>query len=407
MARHGARRRALVLVAGLALALASGLTACSSSADDSAPSGATESPAPSAVPLEPPPAAPSPTPDPSAEVPVPRSAPPPLLYDTYDLSGAVTGPGHHAFLADPDDPTSVVTTYEELRDGTATALLIHTRDAHGISRTDLYDAIEPGDLFEWHQAADCFVRYQVTAVKPDPTGTVPQKLLAVAWMTYAFAGCSGTIAPDTAATLDWSALPDLGGTSLTTPIVHGSFQLAPEEWEGTLEDYEVRPPPEATVAAIDAIHATWTAPARTVERAQELPYWRTPELPSDWRFLGAGISNDIDPYGYVATWRSPTGSGLDIDGTHAGTRWWPQAAVHRFPNGEVVVRETRVIAGRPAFVDYMTVAVAYDPIVAIIYLYDPATDGEYRILVDRNTTFPDLDAAIALVASLFAHPNAP
>ncbi|MCY3887897.1 MAG: hypothetical protein OXG19_09410 [Chloroflexi bacterium] len=57
-----------------------------------------------------------------------------MRYDTYDLSGAVAEPGHYAFLADPDDPASAVSTYEGLRDGTTTALLIHTHDAHGISR---------------------------------------------------------------------------------------------------------------------------------------------------------------------------------------------------------------------------------------------------------------------------------
>ena len=31
----------------------------------------------------------------------------------------------------------------------------------------------PGDLFEWYEADDCFVRYTVTEVKPDPTGDRP------------------------------------------------------------------------------------------------------------------------------------------------------------------------------------------------------------------------------------------
>ena len=125
------------------------------------------------------------------------------------------------------------------------ALLIHTADAHGVTQADRYAAVEPGDLFEWRQAADCFVRYQVTEVKPDPTGTVPQKLLAIEWMTYAFAGCSGAIATTTAGTLDWSALPDLGGTSLATPVVHGIYQIVPEGWTGTTEAGEVHRPPRS------------------------------------------------------------------------------------------------------------------------------------------------------------------
>ena len=238
MAQHGVRLT-LLLVTGLALAVS--LTACDGSSGDGpestvpdeSPAPATPAPAPETLqpPITPPdpplpeppaepvepraPAASPPTDEPtttaSEEAPVPVPETTPLLYDTYDLSGAVAEPGHYAFLVDPGDLTSVVTTYEGLRDGTTIALLIHTRDAHGIPQTALYDAVAPGDLFEWRQTDDCFVRYQVTEVQPDPSGPVPQKLLSVAWMTYAFTGCSGTIATTTAATLDWSDLPDLGG----------------------------------------------------------------------------------------------------------------------------------------------------------------------------------------------------
>ena len=62
-------------------------------------------------------------------------------YDTYDTTGAVATSGSYAFLANQSDTTSVVTTYEALRDGTATALLIHESDAGGTSRDDVYDAV--------------------------------------------------------------------------------------------------------------------------------------------------------------------------------------------------------------------------------------------------------------------------
>ena len=101
----------------------------------------------------------------------PLPSPTTFRYDTYDTTGEVAEPGSYAFLADPADTTSAVTTYEALRDGTTTALLIHKSDAHGASQAALYDAVEAGDLFEWHEADDCFVRYKVTEVKPDPTGT--------------------------------------------------------------------------------------------------------------------------------------------------------------------------------------------------------------------------------------------
>ena len=122
---------------------------------------------------------PSPTPVPATATPSPTPVAPEATtfrYDTYDTTGAVATAGSYAFLSNPDDTTTAVATYEALRDGTTTALLIHTSDADGASRADVYDAVEAGDLFEWHQADDCFVRYTVTEVKPDPTGTVPRKL---------------------------------------------------------------------------------------------------------------------------------------------------------------------------------------------------------------------------------------
>ena len=103
-------------------------------------------------------------------------------YSSYDTTGAVATAGSYAFLmpdddAEDEDATAPVTTYEALRDGTTTALLIHKSDAHGASQAALYDTVEAGDTFEWKEADDCFVRYTVTAVKPDPAGTVPRKLL--------------------------------------------------------------------------------------------------------------------------------------------------------------------------------------------------------------------------------------
>ena len=85
-------------------------------------------------------------------------------YDSYDTTGEVAEPGSYAFLADPADTTSAVTTYEGLRDGTTTALRIHETDADGVSRAAFLDTVEVGDLFEWREADDCFVRYTVTEV---------------------------------------------------------------------------------------------------------------------------------------------------------------------------------------------------------------------------------------------------
>ena len=447
MARHDVRRLTFLLVLALVLALAGGLAACGGSSDndpppvapveptgpDASPPPAPATPAPPAAeipqhptapaipePVEPAapaafpatdespsppsalPAAPvePPMPDPPAEVQAPGSAPPPVLYDTYDLSGAVTGPGHHAFLADPDDPTSVVTTYEGLRNGTTTALLIHKHDGYGASQAALYDAVEPGDLVEWRQAANCFVRYQVTEVQPDPTGTVPQKLLAVAWMTYAFSGCSGPITTTTAATLDWSDLPDLGGTSLTVPIRHGPFQIVPENWTGVTEASTRHEPP-----AYNRDNPSYT---ESLAEARRLPYWREPELPDGWGdFAYAAADPEDTIYGYEAGYRSPAGGiGLRIKGEHLVGRGWPRDAAWR-PNGDDLgVTETRVIAGRPAQVIYGPLGPGHDPLFPVmLWIFDPATESRYTVVaLTKSLLGANVDGVIAIARSLFENP---
>ena len=334
--------------------------------------------------------------------------PPSLLYDTYDLTGAVAEPGHYTFLADPNDPASVVTTYEGLRDGTAMALLVHTHDAHGIPRAELYDAVEPGDLFEWKQADDCFVRYMVTET-PAPAAGATARKFGVARMTYAFTGCSGAVATGTAATLDWADLPDLGGTSLTVPVVHGAFQIVPAGWEGVVEETFLQPPPQATRDTLETIQTTWMAPAGTLARAAELPYWRTPALPDTWTFTGAGLSRDVVPYGYIAEWTGPGGSGhLTIDGTHAEIRRWPHEASRTLAvTDELFVKETRIIAGRPAYVSYTPAPNGQFASIRI-YIYDPATEAQYRLAgIVGGVALPDVASVIAIARSLFEPPNAP
>ena len=367
---------------------------------DELASTATAASEPAAAPVEPPTGDPSAAPDEAEAL--------PLLYDTYDLTGAVAEPGHYAFLADPNDPASVVTTYEGLRDGTATALLVHTHDAHGIPRAELYDAVEPGDLFEWKQADDCFVRYMVTET-PAPAAGATARKFGVAWMTYAFTGCSGAVATGTAATLDWADLPDLGGTSLTVPVVHGAFQIVPAGWEGVVEETFLQPPPQATRDTLETIQTTWMAPAGTLARAAELPYWRTPALPDTWTFTGAGLSRDVVPYGYIAEWTGPGGSGhLTIDGTHAEIRRWPHEASRTLAvTDELFVKETRIIAGRPAYVSYTPAPNGQFASIRI-YIYDPATEAQYRLAgIVGGVALPDVASVIAIARSLFEPPNAP
>ncbi len=283
-----------------------------------------------------------PTPSPTPAEPVEPATT--FRYDTYDFTGPVATPGSYAFLADADDPSSVVMTYEGLRGGTVTALLIHTTDADGVSRANVYDAVEAGDLFEWHQADDCFVRYTVTGIMADPTGTVPRKLLAVEWMTYAFTGCSGDIAPDISATFAWGSLPDLGGVDLAAPVVHGTYQLVPPNWEGKTMAVTRHDPPDTSPdfeTSVDTLAAA---------RAQDFPYWREPNvMPEGWELSRAWEGGmDAPWYGFCSVYvNNPRGMVLDACGAFKSVRRFATES-HYFVQAGLVTRETRVIAGRPA-----------------------------------------------------------
>ena len=362
------------------------------------------SPPPAETP--PPPATPpdAPIPEPPAEPAAPgEPAPRSFRYDTYDRSGAVTEPGQYVFLADPADPASVVTTYEGLRDGTATALLIHTHDAHGVPQADLYGTVEAGDLVEWKQAADCFVRYQVTAV-PDPPGDAVTRAFGVAWMTYAFTGCSGVISTTGTTTVDvtWGAvLSDLGGPTLTVPIRHGGAQILPRGWTGVVEAEHIVFPP-----AYNPDPFFWTD---SLEEARRLPYWRDPVLPDGWRFGRAGTPGDAVAYGYVAYFISDEGgTGLELIGRHANPLGWNRPAAWHPTNGSLFVTETRVIAGRPAWVQYSPPGPLHRVSGARLVVFDPATASQY-LLDGKNLGFggAGVDRLIAIAASLFEPPNAP
>ena len=329
------------------------------------------------------------------------------LYDTYDTTGEVAEPGSYAFLADPADTTSAVTTYEALRDGTTTALLIHKSDAHGASQAALYDAVEAGDLFEWHEADDCFVRYKVTEVKPDPAGAVPRKLLAVEWMTFAFTGCSGVVSANAVATVDWGELPDLGGTGLTAPVVHGIYQLVPAGWAGTTREPEVNLPSGNS----------YEDPVRTenLADAKALPYWRDPELPEGWAFGWASSGGLSDPaYGYCATYLTePRPSplhggelrrirGVEVCGYHADARLDVERA--SWLNGSSV-SETRTIAGRPARITYSPLGPNHNDAAYVrVWVYDAATESEYFLIGDGRLRGDDVDPVIAIARSLFESP---
>ena len=321
-----------------------------------------------------------------------------LTYGAPTTSGSVTDAGDYAFLTDPDDLTTMVTTYEGLRDGSTTGLVIHKNDSVGTSHADFYDLVQAGDIFEWREAADCFVRYTVTEVKADPAGTAPRKELAIDWMTYAFTGCTGAISTNATASLQWGPLTDLGGTSLTAPIRHGLWQIVPEGWTGATEAHRFVGDEFATPVYVE-----------TIAEARLLPRWREPDLPSEWVFLLAGTDPTVTPRGYAAAW-GPAGVGIAfrIRGEQVDTIAYPNfAAGHG--SGTMAVAETRIIAGRPARVYYSPAGALNDRDYAIVVsVHDPETNGVYTLYgLARPVRGSNIDAMIAIALSLFEPPNAP
>ena len=318
-----------------------------------------------------------------------------LRYNAYDAAGAAASAGSYAFLSGADGAASVVATYEDLRDGTASRLLIHKADAQGMSRATLYDAVAPGDFFEWRESDDCWVRYRVTEVLPDPSGSAPRKLFAVEWTTYAFTGCSGAIAADTAVVFDWGPLPDLGGPSLAVPIRHGPFQIVPEGWEGQVEEDPFRPWPANSYAK--------SVVTADLAEARRLPHWRDPTLPSGWTLLlaSSGDPSYDPPYGYCAFWANDRGyGGVEICGGFYLGRGQPWESSR---NAGRAIVETRMIAGRPAIVVYSPAGPNHNRYRVIeAWVYDPAPDAVYNVMgFDWTLNGSNVDAVIAIARSLF------
>ena len=324
-----------------------------------------------------------------------------LSYGAPSTTGSVTDGGDYAFLSDPDDLTSAVDTYEQLRNGTTTGLVIHQHDSAGTSQAAFYDLVEAGDLVEWREAADCFVRYTVTSASAPAAGAVIREF-EVAWMTYAYTGCSGALSPTATASVQWGPLPVLGGTSLTAPIRHGLFfQIVPHNWTGETEPITWLPIPPGGFE-----EDTY---ADTVAEARRFPAWREPTfLPEGTRFRSAATGPEEAPYGYWARWgRDAEGNGHSFSITGGYVLGYPWSADAAWYHGGAVLGtyEAHVIAGRPALI-----LAGGDVPPVHINIYDPAVNAFWRIVASAIDAW-DQDGEplwpIRVAESLFEPPNAP
>ena len=350
---------------------------------------ATPTPSPSPTPT----ATPAPSATPTA-TPTPEPSGPAMRYDRFDPTGETSTPGSYAFLMPDGDATRVVETYEELRTA-STVLRVHTVDADGVSRAPLYDGVAVGDLFEWRESDDCFVRYTVAEVMTDPTGTVPRKLLAVEWMTYAFTGCSGAIPAGAAsAAFTWGPA-NLQSPHIIVPVRHGPWQLVPGDWAGAIEPQTLAPGRGEIVR-----------PAETFDMAEARRHrlWRDPALPDRWRLYEASAGFEgmdgvtatyVDAAGYLAL--EVQISQLNVLGVD-----WGATTI----DSQVLIVETRTVVGRPAYVEYSpNDNRIYSTLVRI---HDESTGIEYLVIgIAPSLRGRAIDATIEIARSLFESPNPP
>ena len=211
------------------------------------------------------------------------------------------------------------------------------------------------------------MRYQVTA-GPDAAASTPYREIGVAWMTYAFTGCSGAIPAGTAGRVNVGDLPNLGGPSLTAPVIHGrAFQIVPAGWTGEVFWTEL-------IAAPADSYVEGYVYTTELTEARRLPYWR--DLPG-WTLGVAMSGGPSDPvYGYCAFFDKGEHT-VSICGGHAGGLYGRPPSVTA--SGRVV--ETRVIAGYPVVVDYLPAGLPLSSRLNRInaYVYEPADGSLYEI----------------------------
>ena len=315
-----------------------------------------------------------------------------LSYGAPSTTGSVTDDGDYAFLTDPDDLTTMVTTYEGLRDGlregNPIGLVMHQNDISGASQAAFYDLVEAGELVEWREAADCWVRYHVDEVHADPRGYPPRALLTIQVYSYAFTGCtSGPITTRGTRTFTWTPETIRTG-NITVPFYHGSSLIAPEGWTGPLPDRE-------RVALI-------------------APAWPPNPLPAP--DLGPGWSGSVsaggadDGYALYAFYTHESGGWLE--GYFYRLPVWPRN-IYFMTNTPLItanssegVYEWFVLDGRPAEIGYDLEEAPRKT--AAIYFYDSATGVLYTLWSNHQPPANDPAVLIELARQFLpdAHPSA-
>ena len=93
-------------------------------------------------------------------------------YHLHTSQGA-TEAGSYAFLDDPSDLDSARNWFNHNGEF---GLLLHQADSDGASLASFYDTIQTGDTVDWWKNDECYWRFTITEVLPDPAGTPARKL---------------------------------------------------------------------------------------------------------------------------------------------------------------------------------------------------------------------------------------
>ena len=327
-------------------------------------------------------------------------------YDTFDSTGAVAAAGSYALLmpdddSDDEDATTAVTTYEQLRTE-STVMRVNVQDKHGASWASFYDTIAVGDAVEWHEANDCWVRYQVTEV-PVPELDAAGRDFGVEWATYADTGCAGTVSTDTASRIAWVPLPitsrriDAPSRVATTPIRHGAYRLYPTPWSGAAEEQALSVPDyRSRVGDTDdesAAMPSW--PSDVIAEVRQHPLWSDPVIPEGWELVRATAYSHY----WVAGWYWTGTSTLVIHSQMRPYHPIPDTMPRRSPMSDKYnnIYEMRTINGLP-------VVIWHDPRAANrvgeqVRVYDKDTAIE-RIVTTYSGN--NVDRTIAIALSLFS-----
>ncbi len=310
-----------------------------------------------------------------------------LPYNRLDTTGSATTPGSYAFL---DGAANMISTYEGLRED-AVELRIHQADADGMSRADAYGTVAPGDVVEWRQGDDCWVRYEVTALLPDPPGTEPRRHFAVKWMAHAGTGCAGPINTASPASVTLHP-PDLLTATITSPVRFGPYIIEPLGWIGDFDDYaRVIPRPGGSLRPVTPPEGVvWGSDDDGIDVARQHPLWPEPALPLAWVARGARTYESAIDIGYGGR-----------EGGGSARLWitWRDLQPRRVeawgssPNHS---EEIRTIDGHVAFL-------RTGPVVLAVHIVDEATGIGYFVHV-YHTDSPDspgMDDAIAFARSLY------